>query len=107
MSYIHYYILKQKKNKLGQDHDNDELTKELRLFRKIFEENVILNEETITTQQVYDILIPNFYKKGELDNLLIEASALRDWFLKSDGQIIIINRKNLNMKVQRSKDCDM
>ena len=92
--------MQQKKNKLGKDQDNDELTKELRLFRNIFEENVILNEETITAQQVYDILIPKFYKKGELDNLLIKASALTDWFIKSDGQIILINRKNLSMKVQ-------
>ena len=55
------------------------------------------SESEISYQQVFELLVPAKYRKQELEDLIVKASSLKNWFIRADSSVMIINRKYLHI----------
>ena len=60
----------------------------------------MIDDGSVTVQEVFDVMVPKLYKRTELEGLFIKASSLTNWFLRSDGKLVVFNKNNINMKLQ-------
>ena len=72
---------------------------EMHLLRRNLQEVLKLDasESEINYQQVFELLVPAKYRKQELEDLIVKASALKNWFIRADSSVMIINRKYLHI----------
>ena len=54
-------------------------------------------ESEIEHDMVQKALVPKSFSKPELDSLLLEASAMTEWFLVAGSKTIVFNLKNINL----------
>ena len=63
----------------------------------ILEENMSVPSGSfeVGTDSVYEVLVPIFFSKYELDDLLLQASKLDNWFVRANSKTTIFNYKNI------------
>lgn len=87
-----------KTTEVVEENSSDEL---LALRKNLQDVLSVGDDDKIDLQEVFNLLVPYKYKKVELENLLIKASAMPEWFIRSDGEVLIVNPSN--MMLQKSE----
>ena len=76
-----------------QDLEDSKMTQ----LKEALEENMSVPSGSfeVGTDSVYEVLVPIFFSKYELDDLLLQASKLDNWFVRANSKTTIFNYKNI------------
>ena len=98
LNYFHYIVKKRpdwKASAILKKNKGDEM---LTLRQNLEEVLSVGDDGMIKLQEVFNLLVPFKYKKTHLHDLLIKASGMGDWFVKTDGEDLFVNFNNINLE---------
>ena len=98
LNYFHYTVKKRtdwKASAILEESHGDEM---LTLRQNLQDVLSVGDDGKICLQEVFNLLVPFKYKKTHLHDLLIKASGMGDWFVKTDGEVLVVNFSNINLQ---------
>jgi hypothetical protein len=80
-----------------EDEDNEQIGKEeqrMLLFKENLKANIVLtNSLELDVGTLFKQLVPKLYSRPQLEQLLLQAAQMKDWFIIADSETVIFSIK--------------